>query len=257
LKILNVFDTGGQGAIFGKYGNDNIITYQTRQLDDKFHIDSYYTNVVMFPDSQTLLAQAFLDQDHYDHIVVHAKVVELKEFTRHPSVTIHHNGAVLRGSRGECEDRTANRVFVSTKDLIHWRGTAIHIPTPVDTELFNNIGIGNGGLMINRIPDKDLIEDYVYTKLKGVEYRVRDNQHISYENMPELLRRYSFYVDTKYTYEHPPILIKGVLSGTALQALSCGLTVFGPDLEPRVGLPLENRGQTATEYFIKALNNDI
>jgi len=253
VKILNIFDTAGIGAIFGKY-HDGIVTVQRRALD-KFHIDSYYTNVVLYDDMTTMINQAAIDQDDFDHIVIHDIYSTLPAFSRHPSVTMFHHGSTLRGNP-ELEDRKAHRVFVSTPDLIHYRQTAIHIPSPIDTDLFSNEGIGTGGLMINRMRDKELIEEHVAHFMKGVEYRVRDTQYRSYENMPDLLRQYSFYVDNKYTYEHPPRLLN-VMSTTALQALSCGLTVYDSKFEPKVGLPRKNEGRIATDYFIKALNNDI
>jgi len=255
MKILNVFDTAGVGAIFGKY-HDGITTLQTTQLD-KFHIDSYYTNTIIYPDSNKLLDDAKQVQDNYDHIVIHDQTVALEQFSRHPSVTMFHHGGVLRGSGGECEDRKAHRVFVSTPDLMHWRQTAIHIPAPIDTDLFWNNGTGNGGLMINRERNKEIIEKCVANRIGGVIYRVRDNQYITYENMPNLLRQYNFYVDTKWDYSHPPKLIHNALSTTALQALACGLIVYDSEFLSNVGLPKQNRGHNATEYFIKALNNDI
>ena len=254
MKILNIFDTGGNGSIFSKYNKD-IVTYQHERLD-RFHIGRYYDNTVIFKESQALLDQASLDQDHYDHIVVHDQVVALEVFKRHPSVTMHHHGGHLRNNP-EVDDRKAHRIFVATKDLQHWRPTSIHIPIPVDTELFSNKGIGMGGLMINREKDRELIEKYVTDNIKDVKYILRDKQYRSYEDMPDLLRQYSFYVDTKYSLSNPPVLIQGVLSGTALQCLSLGLTVYGPDLKPNIGLSSDHHGKNVTEYFIKALNNDI
>lgn len=60
----------------------------------------------------------------------------------HKKVVVHHHGTDIR-NKGEhwFLNRFAQRIFVSTPDLLEWSQNAIWIPNPLDLELYPYVGV--------------------------------------------------------------------------------------------------------------------
>jgi hypothetical protein len=66
-----------------------------------------------------------------------------------------------------------------------------------------------------------------------------------YLKMPELLRRYEYYIDVKRDSNGE--LLKGTLSKTALEALACGVKVITCEGKIVEALPLDHRPENVAK----------
>lgn len=106
-------------------------------------------------------------------------------------VIIHHHGLDIR-YRGELRMYTkfADKIFVSTPDLLEWSPTAIWIPNPIDLEKFTYVGVENKSesekINIVHAPSNRMIKGTEHiiraiNKLKKEDYKIN---FILVENMP-------------------------------------------------------------------------
>ena len=83
----------------------------------------------------------------------------------HKKVVIHHHGTDIR-YKGEhwFLNRFAQRIFVSTPDLLEWSQNAIWIPNPLDLELYPYVGVKEkqendaDPIKINHAPSKRILK---------------------------------------------------------------------------------------------------
>jgi len=234
-----------------KVGHNSIV-HQNRHLDP-FGFGDYYRNTIYYGSNVNQMLQ---DCQKYtekaDKVIIHSQSLILAN-VNHPDVSMYYHGMDLRGNP-KANDKKAKRIFVSTEDLLELRPDAICLPQPIDTELFSAGTLGQGYLMINRERGKETIIENA--REFNPDYRIRETCIIPYKDMPNLLRQYHAYVDMKYDYKNPPNLLKAQ-SMTGLQALSCGLTVYGWDKKAQVGLPNKHRAENVVNHFIKALEDNI
>ena len=179
----------------------------------------------------------------YDVIHVHSfdKCVPL--LSRVAPVVLHYHGTDIRGQWEEKRGYwgKATRVVVATRNLLEGAPPGVEfIPNPIDVEAFKPLDYVSptyGAVYI----------DYDAADLAG---RIAEEHGVSltvvqkgipYAEMPVLLNRFVYYVDTKRDGAGRVLAGKPTDTGSlvALQALACGcrvLTAWGE----RVGLPPEH-----------------
>jgi hypothetical protein len=141
--------------------------------------------------------------------------------------------------------RLANRVIVSTPDLLQLVKGSIFLPNPIDTDHFNNklvkessVDVYKGLLVNSEVTDIKLAMNYCKRKKINLNIDIYDRTKnpICYKDIPNFLKKYDVYVDLRFVNQK---LLKN-LSKTALEALACGLRVLNYNLEYVEGLPSEH-----------------
>jgi glycosyltransferase involved in cell wall biosynthesis len=189
------------------------------------------------------------------HLHVHVDMArKLRKLYPSKKIIVHWHGEELRqrGWEGVREiTSVSDAVFVSTEDLLAGAPEGVvHLPNPVDMELFRPIPSlrkPNSALYIVKgYRGEDLEWPKKVTSKLGLELDVRDRKvgPISYNEMPMLLNRYEYYVDRNYPES---------LSKTALEALACGVKVISWKEEILTSLPSEHDPKNVVQQFISTL----
>jgi hypothetical protein len=145
--------------------------------------------------------------------------------------------------------RLADRVIVSTPDLIQLVKGSIFLPNPIDTNHFNkklikerssdfSDDVYKGILVNSEVTNVNLAINYCKQKNINVKIDIHDRTKnpICYKDIPNFLKKYNVYIDLRFVNEK---LLKN-LSKTALEALACGLRVINYNLEYVDNLPSEH-----------------
>ncbi len=234
MNILQLFDMAGVGAILGnefkKMGHSSI-SLQLKQLDP-FGFGEYYGNTLYFDDLASLMNMKERVIYESDVVILHDYCEILPELEEKPVFMVYH-GSKLRENRGKpLDDRRAKKVFVTTDDLLAFKPDASLLDVPVDLDLFKNQhqSVRFGTLIMNRGRDRKYIENLLQQNgFFGYDYYDRQKDGIiPYNKMPDFLNKYDNYLDFKFDYARPTPNLLPRPSLTGLQALACGLRVFGP-----------------------------
>jgi len=259
MKILHFFDCAGIGALLSHELDNFGVQSKVIQLSpfDPFGFGGYYHNTTYYNHSNELIYYAQKVMRDQDWIILHDAPEYLDLFTdTQANCAVYYHGSRLRHSFSDFRkiDETAEKIFLSTNDLLEYRPNGIVIPQPIDTQLFRDVTPqkNQAMLMIQRRRDREEIEKYARSRFPNILYRERDNNIIYYGDMPKLLSQFGSYLDIKFTYDQPIRVIPN-MSLTGLQALSCGLTVYDHKFDPHVGLPSENDSQTTALRFLSEL----
>jgi hypothetical protein len=142
--------------------------------------------------------------------------------------------------------RLADRVIVSTPDLIQLVKGSVFLPNPIDTDHFNNkrlakersVDISKGVIVNSEVTNIELAMNYFEHKKIDLSIDIYDRTKnpIYYKDVPNFLKKYDVYVDLRFVNRK---LLKN-LSKTALEALACGLRVLNYKLEYMNNLPSEH-----------------
>lgn len=179
----------------------------------------------------------------YDVIHVHSfdKCVPLLSWVA--PVVLHYHGSDIRELWKEKKPlwSRAARIIVSTRNLLEGAPPGVEFtPNPIDVEMFKPLEYVSpeyGAVYIDYdasdIAEK-IAEDH------GVSLTVV-KKGIPYNEVPVLLNRFVYYVDTKRDYLGRVLAGKPTDTGSlvSLQALACGCRVLTSWGE-RVGLPIEH-----------------
>ena len=138
--------------------------------------------------------------------------------------------------------KIADEILVSTPDLLSLLPNAKYLPNPVDVDHFSKDNVAN----INEFNDKALTiktptgnteKSLQYCKENNIDLKIdvfdRTKIPTSYQEIPNLLKKYSVYVDIRVVNDK----ILESLSKTALESLACGLKVLNYKLEYIEKLP--------------------
>lgn len=247
MRILHVMDCAGVAENLAKYSRG----VESRVMQFA-HADPFRHNRERYNGLKTAFAmKAILAARDYDWIVVHYHN-ELLPWFRHlnlaKKIAMYYHGSDLRGRDRSGLWEHADLVFFATPDLVDSGVPGVHIPTPVDTELFAARpwrGTGEA-LHIAKGPPMHRSPAEMHARRLGLRFKVRDRlaEPAPYAKMPELLSEYSYYVDQT---------LAPALSKTALESLSLGLKVVRWDGKVVSGLPEEHRAENSARLFIKAL----
>ena len=138
--------------------------------------------------------------------------------------------------------KLADEILVSTSDLLSLLPNVKYLPNPVDVDHFSQ----DNAATINEFYDKALTiktptgnteKSLQYCKDNNIDLKIdvfdRTKVPTLYEEIPNLLKKYSVYVDIRVVNDK----ILESLSKTALESLACGLKVLNYKLEYIEKLP--------------------
>jgi hypothetical protein len=161
--------------------------------------------------------------------------------------------------RTECQ-KLANEIVLATPDLLSILPQAKYLPNPVDVEHFSKDNVYNNKFnkkaLTIKTENADSEKALQYCKENNVDLDIdvfdRTKAQLSYEEMPNLLKKYSLYIDIRI--DNGKILEN--FSKTALESLSCGLEVLNYKLEYIERLPEKHHPVNVTNE-LKNIYNKI
>ena len=242
-KVLHIWNTAGVASVIAKFtdrlfGTESLVI--TRKEADRVGLTTYGRTYA--DGAAVFFSRALLMARRADVVHVHSLdrfVPWLKTLYGKPLV-LHYHGTDIEGRWAEKKGRwrRADFVAVSTQNLLEGAPpSAVHIPNPVDTDLFRWTGVP-------RAPNSALSFRYgmdaeagaLASKL-GLELTWVERWSVPHGKMPDLLSKFCYYIDLRRPPGHSEARSVGK---AALEALACGCRVV--DWSGRVfeGLPPEN-----------------
>ena len=222
-----MFSMAGVAEILCKYGaGDKVL--QLRQFDP-FGFSEYYGVTELFDDLYDLLKRTEQLVDKYDKIVIHDYCEFRTYFPKKKVILVFHGTKLREMSDDEKRALEGYQCFVTTDDLLSLLPNSIHLPAPIDYDLFQKTDLPKeeSWIALNRGYQREHIEPQIMEKYPKTQYYERNNTNlVNYKDMPKFLSNYTDYVDMKYTYDKPNPKVTTFLSCTALQALALGLRVW-------------------------------
>ncbi len=271
--MLHIWDQAGVAFILAKFqqinGNESRVIRVKNK--DKYGIDEFYKEYGLFVAPKELVNRSIEEAKSADIIHIHSlpeMVINIRNIYKESKIIIlHYHGTDIRGFSGDNlrnilrpknivrkirnrrlhikAQRLADRVIVSTPDLIGLVKGSIFLPNPIDTSHFNKKLIKEGssdvykGILVNsEVTNVNLAINYCKNKNINLDIDIHDRTKdpISYRDIPNFLEKYDVYIDLRFVNNK---LLRN-LSKTALEALACGLRVLNYDLEYLDDLPLEH-----------------
>ena len=249
---------------------------------DRYGINKFYSDLIIFSSDQDFIQRCLREADSAQLIHVHSRIdviAPLRErYGNSKKIILHYHGTDIRGFspptvhqkhirlgnilpsskflmkklirrksgstiRNRKAQLGADRILVSTPDLLKLVKWANYLPNPVDIEHFrpddNRLNKGKRALTIrSEVTDIEWALDYCKRKNVDLDIETYDRTQnpVMYQDMPRFLKRYNTYVDIR--------LVNGKilenLSKSALESLACGLEVLNYRLQYLRGLPSEH-----------------
>jgi hypothetical protein len=249
---------------------------------DRYGINKFYSDLIIFSSEQDFIQRSLREADSAQLIHVHSRIdviAPLRErYGNSKKIILHYHGTDIRGfspptvyqkrswlgnilpsskflmkklirrksgstTRNRRAQLAADRILVSTPDLLKLVKWANYLPNPVDIEHFrpddNRLNRGKRALTIrSEVTDIEWALDYCKRNNVDLDIETYDRTQnpVMYQDMPSFLKRYNTYVDIR--------LVNGKilenLSKSALESLACGLEVLDYRLHYLRGLPSEH-----------------
>jgi glycosyltransferase involved in cell wall biosynthesis len=247
---------------------------------DKYGINAFYNEYTLNVALEEFAEKCIEKAKQADILHIHGGIDILlklrQKFGRSKKIILHYHGTDIRGlrkqklpHRSQLSDlaiksiimyrrlrdkvlsrkqvhaeaqKMADKVIVSTPDLLQLVAKGVHLPNPIDTDHFKPDPKKNGlkeALTIDtEVTDIQWALDYCKRNNIVLDIEVYDRMKnpIMYNAMPDFLRRYKIYIDIRYVNK----TTLQNLSKTALEALACGLKVLDYQLQYHQGLPREH-----------------
>jgi hypothetical protein len=279
--VLHIWDQAGVAFILAKFqqinGNESKVIRIKNA--DKYGIDEFYKEYGLFVAPEELVYKSIEEAKRADVIHIHSlpeMVINIRNTYRESKVIIlHYHGTDIRGFSDDNSrtfnlrnilrpknivrkirrrrlhikaQRLADRVVVSTPDLIQLVKGSIFLPNPIDTDHFNkklikeiskiSTNVYEGIFVNSEVTNVELAMNYCKHKKINLNIDIYDRTKnpIYYKDIPNFLKKYDVYVDLRFVNRK---LLKN-LSKTALEALACGLKVLNYNLEYVNNLPSEH-----------------
>ena len=278
MYVLHIWDQAGVAFILAKFqqmnGNESKVIRVKNA--DKYGIDEFYKEYGLFVTTEELVYKSIEEARRADVIHIHSlpeMVINIRNtYGESKVIILHYHGTDIRGFSGDNSrifslrnilkpknivgkirkrrlhikaQRLADRVIVSTPDLIRLVKGSIFLPNPIDTDHFNKKMIKErsgdvyeGVLVNSEVTNVELAMNYCRHKKINLNINIYDRTKnpIYYKDVPNFLKKYDVYIDLRFVDRK---LLKN-LSKTALEALACGLRVLNYNLEFVDNLPLEH-----------------
>lgn len=249
---------------------------------DKYGINKFYSDLIIFSSEQDFIQRSLREADSAQLIHVHSRIdviAPLRErYGRSKKIILHYHGTDIRGLsspaipqqhsrlasilpssksilkklirrksgnivRNRKAQLAADKILVSTPDLLKLVKRASYLPNPVDIEHFKTddtrLNRGKRALTIrSEVTDIEWALDYCKRNNVDLDIETYDRTQspVMYQDMPSFLKRYNTYVDIR--------LVNGKilenLSKSALESLASGLEVLNYRLQYLRGLPSEH-----------------
>jgi len=251
-RILHVWNTAGVASVIAKFTDNQYGTSSTvitRKAADRVALTTYGT---AYPDGAVrFFARALWMARSADLVHVHSldRVVPwLKRLYSKP-VVMHYHGTDIEGRWREKEARwnKAEYIAVSTPNLLEGAPpSAVFVPNPVDTDLFRP-------LQGRREPDSAVSFRYgmdadaeAIAKKLGLNLVMLERWSVRYEQMPQTLSKYDYYIDMRKPPEHA---VARSVGKAALEALACGCKVVTWEGKIIEGLPAEHDAKSVASRW--------
>jgi hypothetical protein len=276
--VLHIWDQAGVAFILAKFqqmnGNESKVIRVKNA--DKYGIDEFYKEYGLFVTTEELVYKSIEEARRADVIHIHSlpeMVINIRNtYGESKVIILHYHGTDIRGFSGDNSrvfslrnilkpknivgkirkrrlhikaQRLADRVIVSTPDLIRLVKGSIFLPNPIDTDHFNkkmikerSVDVYEGVLVNSEVTNVELAMNYCKHKKINLNVNIYDRTKnpIYYKDVPNFLKKYDVYIDLRFVDRK---LLKN-LSKTALEALACGLRVLNYNLEFVDNLPSEH-----------------
>ena len=276
--MLDIWDQAGVAFILAKFqqmnGNESKVIRVKNA--DKYGIDEFYKEYGLFVTPEELVYKSIEEARRADVIHIHSlpeMVINIRNtYGVSKVIILHYHGTDIRGFSGDNSrvfslrnilkpknivgkirkrrlhikaQRLADRVIVSTPDLIRLVKGSIFLPNPIDTDHFNkkmikerSVDVYEGVLVNSEVTNVELAMNYCRHKKINLNVNIYDRttNPIYYKDVPNFLKKYDVYIDLRFVDRK---LLKN-LSKTALEALACGLRVLNYNLEFVDNLPSEH-----------------
>lgn len=230
-----------------------------RAVSDLGGVSRFYGAGLYHGKTSKFILRSFYHARRYDLIHIHSldTLVWLLKRWRKPIVLEYH-GSEIRGNGDEHRRwyDQADRVLVSTPDLLKDLPKAQWLPNPVDTELFKPMREHNDNKALYHAKGmceygEDYERPFRLAEKHGLDLMVLHKQAytIPYEEMPFYLNQFSWFIDVCFY----PGYMKGTnyLSRTALEALACGLKVVRFDDVVVEGLPTCHKPESVVRELME------
>jgi glycosyltransferase involved in cell wall biosynthesis len=277
--VLHIWDQAGVAFILAKFqqANGNESKVIRIKNADKYGIDEFYKEYGLFVAPEELIYKSIEEARKADIIHIHSlpeMVINIRKiYGRSKIIILHYHGTDIRGFSKDNSrtfnlgnilkpknivkkikkrrlhikaQRLADRVIVSTPDLIQLVKGSVFLPNPIDTDHFNNkrlakersVDISKGVIVNSEVTNIELAMNYFEHKKIDLSIDIYDRTKnpIYYKDVPNFLKKYDVYVVLRFVIRK---LIKN-LSKTGLEALACGLRVLNYKLEYMNNLPSEH-----------------
>jgi hypothetical protein len=228
-KILHVWNTAGVASVIAKFTDSQFGTRSTvitRKAADRAGLTTFGT---AYPDGAArFFARALWMARSANLVHVHSldRVIPWVKRLYSKPVVMHYHGTDIEGRWREKEGRwgKAEYIAVSTPNLLEGAPKrAVYVPNPVDTDLFKPIPAErdpNSAVSFRYGMDA---EAEAMAKNLGLHLVMLERWSVRYEQMPQTLSRYAYYVDMR---KPPGHMIARSVGKAALEALACGLKVI-------------------------------
>ena len=254
MYVLHIWDQAGVAFILAKFqqinGNESKVI-RVKNVD-KYGIDEFYKEYGLFVAAEELVYKSIEEARRADVIHIHSlpeMVINIRNTYRDSKVIIlHYHGTDIRGFSDDNSrafnlrnilrpknivrkirkrhlhikaQRSADRVIVSTPDLIQLVKGSIFLPNPIDTDHFNkrlikeiSTDVYEGILVNSEVTNVELAMNYCKHKKINLNIDIYDRTKnpIYYKDIPNFLKKYDVYVDLRFVNRK---LLKN-LSKTAL-----------------------------------------
>lgn len=268
MKILHAWGIGSSGFIFTRWLNK--LGHESKLINpvdnDFYQYSQYYTETEKVDPNPKIFSDYVAEQSkNYDLIHIRSNfglLPKIKKTNPKIPIVLQFHGTELRlpedllKFRKNCL-KLADKILVSTEDLLEYDKSYFYLPNPIDTELF-------------RPTDQKPIYDYLnVSKLPEDAARIQKflmknnfkdkfafvaswDQPIYYAAGPDFIRQFRYYIDIKFNklyhnFEKP----FPVRSLHGLEALALGLEVLIQDMTKIKGLPKQHDPYVATNKLIK------
>ncbi len=276
MYILHLWDQAGVAFILAKFQRKKGDQSQVIRVKgtDKYGIDEFYKEYGLFVTKDEFIPTSIVESRKADVIHIHSLPEMVIKFRRiygkSRIIILHYHGTDVRGLKDYASQsnfhvltrakklvrnllrkrlhliaqRLADKVIVSTPDLLQIARGATLLPNPIDTDHFKlkprikKSMVERAVIMNTEATNTELAVDFCKRKGIGLNMEIYDRikNPISHSNFPKFFDNFDIYVDLRYVNGK---LLQN-LSLTAMQALACGLRVLNYNCNLIDNLPSED-----------------
>ena len=254
MKILHIWSVAGISSLIARFMDWNHGTESDIILTEKWDplkLNIYKTTKMKSKPIFGLRALIMARKYDLIHVHYHSIFVPPLKFLYGKPVIIHFHGSDVRQNWGAHLKRIkrSDAILVSTKDLLQGAPlNAFWIPNPVDTVKFKK-----------RDPFLETCKAFTFSYGADAEAYELANRYgldldiisekIQHEKVPDLMNKYSFYIDIKRDFKGRILYDEGAISKSGLEALSMGLKVISKDMSLKEGLPEVHRPENVSDVL--------
>ena len=243
VRILHVWNTAGVASVIAKFVDRSFGTTSTvitRLAADRVGLTTYGTAYSDGPARFFVRALSMARTADLVHVHSLDRIVPWVKSLYGKPVVLHYHGTDIEGRWAEKASRwkRADYLAVSTPNLLEGApASAVHIPNPVDTDLFRpQAGPRDEGAAVSFRYGMDA-EVQGAAKELGLRLDLLERWAVQHDKMAGTLSRYGYFIDMRKPPHH---IVARSVGKAALEALACGCRVVDWSGKVLEGLPHEN-----------------